>query len=109
MDLVVNRFSIWLIELDPTRGSEISKTRPCLIISPNESNNYLNTVIIVPLTSTIKNYPTRINIDFQSKKGQIALDQIRSVDKSRLLKEIGNLNTLLSEKVCSILNEYFEY
>ena len=76
----VKRFEVHLISLDPTKGSEIKKTRPCLIISPNEMNKYIRTVIIAPMTSTIKNYPTRVTTTFQGKKGQIVLDQIRTVD-----------------------------
>ena len=75
----VKRFEVHLISLDPTKGSEIKKTRPCLIISPNEMNKYIRTVIIAPMTSTIKNYPTRVTTTFQGKKGQIVLDQIRTV------------------------------
>src|SRR5690625_5655492 len=81
----VRRFEVHLISLDPTKGSEIRKTRPCLIISPDEMNKHIRTVIIAPMTSTIKNYPTRVTTTFRGKKGQIVLDQIRTVDKSRLI------------------------
>ena len=103
----VQRFEVHLISLDPTKGSEIRKTRPCLIISPNEMNKYIRTVIIAPMTSTIKNYPTRVTTTFQGKKGQIVLDQIRIVDKSRLIKNLGSISSAAGEKVLSVLQEMF--
>jgi mRNA interferase MazF len=80
---MVKRFEVWNVELNPTKGSEINKTRPCLIVSPNETNKYLNTITIIPLTSTIKPYPTRLNCSFKGKQGQLVVDQIRCIDKSR--------------------------
>ncbi|MDR9416940.1 MAG: type II toxin-antitoxin system PemK/MazF family toxin [Gracilimonas sp.] len=103
----VQRFEVLLISLDPTKGSEIKKTRPCLIISPDEMNKYIRTVIIAPMTSTIKNYPTRVTTTFQGKKGQIVLDQIRTVDKSRLIKSLGTISSSAEEKVLSTLQEMF--
>ena len=103
----VQRFEVHLISLDPTEGSEIKKTRPCLIISPNEMNKHIRTVIIAPMTSTIKNYPTRVTTTFQGKKGQIVLDQIRTVDKSRLIKSLGTISSSAEEKVLSTLQEMF--
>ncbi|MDZ7755031.1 type II toxin-antitoxin system PemK/MazF family toxin [Rhodohalobacter sp.] len=103
----VQRFEVHLISLDPTKGSEIRKTRPCLIISPNEMNKHIRTVIIAPMTSTIKNYPTRVTTTFQGKKGQIVLDQIRTVDKSRLIKNIGSISKTAEEKTLSVLQEIF--
>jgi len=103
----VKRFEVHLISLDPTKGSEIKKTRPCLIISPNEMNKHIKTVIIAPMTSTIKNYPTRVTTTFQGKKGQTALDQIRTVDKSRLIKSLGTISSSAEEKVLSTLQEMF--
>lgn len=103
----IQRFEVHLISLDPTRGSEIRKTRPCLIISPNEMNKHIETVIIAPMTSTLKNYPTRITTTFQGKKGQIVLDQIRTVDKSRLIKNLGTISSSAEEKVLNILKEMF--
>ena len=88
----VKRFDVHLISLDPTKGSEIRKTRPCLIISPDEMNKHIRTVIIAPMTSTIKNYPTRVTTTFQGRKGQIVLDQIRTVDKSCLIKNFGSIS-----------------
>jgi len=111
MDIVerkpVQRFEVHLISLDPTKGSEIRKTRPCLIISPNEMNKHIRTVIIAPMTSTIKNYPTRVTTTFQGKKGQIVLDQIRTVDKRRLIKNLGSISKAAEEKVLTVLQEIF--
>ncbi|WP_428236901.1 type II toxin-antitoxin system PemK/MazF family toxin [Gracilimonas sp.] len=103
----VKRFEVHLISLDPTKGSEIKKTRPCLIVSPDEMNKHIRTVIIAPMTSTIKNYPTRVTTTFQGKKGQIVLDQIRTVDKSRLIKSLGTISSSAEEKVLSTLQEMF--
>lgn len=101
------RFEIYLINLDPTIGSEIKKTRPCLIISPDELNNNIATLIVAPLTSTIRNYPTRVTCKVQGKQGQIVLDQIRTVDKKRLIKKIDSLQKSTQKKVLAILNEMF--
>ena len=87
MAVVVNRFDIFLVNLDPTVGSEIKKTLPCVIISPDEMNHHIRTIIIAPMTTAGKDYPTRVSCTFQRKKGQIVLDQIRTVDKSRLVKK----------------------
>ena len=106
MDLV-RRFDIFFIELDPTIGSEINKTRPCVIISPDEMNNALNTVIVTPLTSTIRNYPMRINCIVQGKQGQIALDQLRTIDKSRLKNRIENLNQETQNKLINTIIAMF--
>jgi mRNA interferase MazF len=96
MDVVIKRpkavrFEVWLADLDPTIGSELSKTRPVLIISPDEQNMAIRTVIIAPFTSTRKRYPTRVNVDFKDVAGQIALDQIRTIDKLRLVKKLGDI------------------
>ena len=101
------RFEVHLISLDPTKGSEIKKTRPCLIISPDEMNRHIRTVIIAPMTSTVKNYPTRVTTTFQGKKGQIVLDQIRTVDKNRLIKKLGSISSSAEEKVLNVLQEMF--
>lgn len=106
---MVKRFEIWNVELNPTRGSEISKIRPCLIVSPNETNKFLNTVTIVPLTSIQKPYPTRLNCRFMEKEGQLVVDQIRSVDKSRLVKKLGQLDIKTSKELCALLVENFKY
>jgi mRNA interferase MazF len=103
----MKRFDIYLVKLNPTLGSEIQKTRPCVIISPDEMNDYINTVIIAPMTSTTKSYPTRVNCVFQGKKGKIVLDQIRTVDKIRLIKNIGTLDLIYQEQILSVLGEIF--
>lgn len=95
------RGDIYLVDLNPTKGAEIRKTRPAVIVSPNEMNSTINTVIIAPLTSTIKAYPFRVDCTFQKKKGQIALDQIRSLDKKRLIRKMGSFP---ASKMNSILN-----
>ena len=109
MDVVIRRFEIWIANLDPALGSEIKKTRPCLVISPDEANKYLNTIVAIPLTNTLRSYPTRINCLFKKKKGQIAIDQVRSLDKQRLIKRLGTMDELTCRKVCNLLNEYFAY
>jgi mRNA interferase MazF len=109
MDMVVKRFEVWNIELSPTQGAEIQKIRPCLIVSPPETNKFLNTVIIVPMTSTIKPYPTRFNCQFKGKKGQLVVDQIRSVDKSRLIGKLGVMDVKTSKGVCDLIVETFKY
>ena len=109
MAMVVSRFDVWLVSLDPTRGSEIAKTRPCVIISPDSVNTYLNTVIVAPLTSTRKPYPTRVDCRFDGKDGQVALDQERSVDKARLVKKLGQLDDSTNKQVCTVLVAMFTY
>ena len=106
MDLV-KRFEIYFIEFDPTKGSEINKTRPAVIISPDEMNRALNTVIIAPLTSTLKNYPSRVNCTVKNKKGQVALDQMRAIDKSRILNKLAILKEKEQNEVLTILQEIF--
>ena len=102
-----NRFDIFLISLDPTQGSEIKKTRPCVIVSPDEMNRNIRTVIIAPLTSKTKEYPTRVKCKFKGKNGELVLDQIRTVDKGRLLKKMGILSTIYHAKVFDVLQEMF--
>ena len=92
MAMVVNRFDVYLINLDPTVGYEIQKTRPCLIISPDEMNRHIRTVMVAPMTTAGKDYPTRVSCKFKKKKGQIVLDQIRTIDKTRLIKKFGTIN-----------------
>jgi len=105
----VNRFEVWLVELNPTKGSEISKNRPCLIVSPDEANRYLSTVTIVPLTSTLKGYPTRVDCTFEGKNGQLAIDQIRCIDKVRLVKKLGFLDDDACKTLCEVIVETFRY
>ncbi len=103
----IKRFDVFLISLDPTQGSELKKTRPCLVISPNEMNDFIRTVIIAPLTSTSKLYPTRIPVLFDKKQGYVVLDQIRTVDKSRLIKKMGNIDEEYKKDILDILQEMF--
>ena len=107
--VIAKRFEIWHVGLNPTKGSEINKIRPCLIVSPDEANKYLNTVVIVPLTSTIKSYPSRLDCVFKSKQGQLAIDQIRSIDKSRLIEKMGKMDEKTNQMVCELISEMFRY
>lgn len=109
MGMVINRFEVWLVNLDPTIGSEIKKIRPCLIISPNEANMYLETVTASPMTTILRKYPTRVTCTFQKKKGQVAIDQLRTLDKKRLLKKLGILDKVTCKKICATLQEFFAY
>lgn len=101
----VVQYAIVLVNLDPTLGSEIQKTRPCVVVSPNEMNKHLNTIIIAPMTSSLKEYPTRVAVNHNSKKGMIALDQIRTVDKKRILKVLGKLNKTEIQSTKEVLKE----
>ena len=103
------RFDVWHVELNSTQGSEINKIRPCLIVSPAETNKYLNTVVIVPLTSTIKPYPSRLNCVFKNRNGQLVVDQIRSIDKSRLIEKMGKMDEKTNQLVCELIAEMFKY
>lgn len=103
----INRFDVFLINLNPTKGSEINKTRPCVVISPNELNHNIKTIIIAPMTTKSRNYPSRVAIDFLDKQGQIVLDQIRTVDKSRLGKKLGTLKEKESDLVLQVLQILF--
>ena len=105
--MVIDRFDVYLVNLDPTIGSEIKKTRPSVVISPNEMNHHINTVIIAPMTTKGKSYPTRIDCKFQGKQGQVVLDQIRTVDKRRLIKKIGRLDSKAQVKMMATLIEMF--
>ena len=105
MGMVVNQYDVFLIDLDPTKGSEIKKMRPCLVISPNEMNKFIETVIIAPMTTKSHNYPTRIELVFQRKRGWIVLDQIRTVDKIRLKKRLGKIGKSEIQQVKNILQE----
>jgi mRNA interferase MazF len=105
--MVINRFDVYIVVLDPTVGSEIQKARPCLIISPDEMNHHIATVIVAPMTTKGRSYPTRVACTFQGKEGQVVLDQIRTVDKSRLARELGQINDETQREVLSVLNEMF--
>jgi mRNA interferase MazF len=105
--MAISRFEVYLINLDPTVGSEIRKSRPCLIVSPDEMNLRLKTVIVAPMTTKGQAYPTRAACQFKGKTGQVVLDQIRTVDRIRLVKKLGRLDASTSTTVLEILNEMF--
>ena len=98
---------VWLISLDPTQGSEIQKTRPCLVVSSDEINVHLRTVIIAPMTTSERPYPTRVSLMFQGKRGQVALDQIRAVDRQRLVRKLGSVSAKTAQAVSILLVEMF--
>lgn len=105
--MVVHRFDVYLVNLDPTVGSEIQKTRPCAVISPDEMNRWIRTVIVAPMTTKERPYPTRVDCEFQSKQGQVVLDQIRAVDKERLVRKLGHLDATTQVAVLATLTEMF--
>ncbi len=105
--MVTGRFDVFLISLDPTRGSEIKKTRPCLVISPDEMNQHIRTVIVAPMTTKGRSYPSRVPCTFQGKRGQVVLDQIRTVDQSRLVRRLGTISVSVQHKVLDVLQEMF--
>ena len=107
MAVVVKRFDVYLVNLDPTVGAEIQKTRPCLVISPDEMNAYIQTAIIAPMTTKARNYPTRVSCRFEAKDAYIVLDQLRTVDKSRLIKRLGRISPATQKRVLSMLAELF--
>ena len=109
MAMVANRFDVYLANLDPTVGSEIKKTRPCLVISPDEMNSHIRTVIVAPMTTAGKDYPTRISCTFKKKKGQIVLDQVRTIDKTRLVKKLGTIDPGTQLKVITTLQRLFSF
>ena len=109
MAMVINRFDVYLINLDPTIGSEIQKTRPCLIISPDEMNRNIRTIIVAPMTTAGKDYPTRVTCKFKRKKGQIVLDQIRTIDKKRLIRKLGTIDPEIQLEVISVLQRLFAF
>ena len=103
--MAINQYSVYWINLDPTKGSEVNKTRPCVIISPNEMNEYLRTVIIAPLIHTIKSYPTRVICNIKGDNGTVMLDQIRTVDKTRIGNFIASLQAKEIAEIKSVINE----
>ena len=103
--MVVGQYQVFLINLNPTIGHEIKKPRPCLVISPNEMNKYIATVIIAPMTTKSRDYPTRVPVTFQNRQAWIVLDQIRTVDKRRLIKRIGRIDTGTIGHVKTVLSE----
>jgi mRNA interferase MazF len=105
--MVVKRLEVYLVNLDPTVGSEIRKTRPCVVVSPDEMNRHIRTVIVAPMTTKGRPYPTRVSCEFEGKKGQVVLDQLRTVDKRRLAKRLGYLDEATGREVLSVLTEMF--
>ncbi len=103
----ISQYQIILVNLDPTLGSETKKTRPCVVISPNEMNKFLNTVVIAPMTTSSKNYPTRIEVRHDNKIGWIVLDQIRTIDKQRIIKGLGQLTKSEINELKSVLKETY--
>jgi len=101
------RFDVFLVSLDPSQGSEIKKTRPCVVISPDEMNQHIKTLIVAPMTSKVRSYPTRVLVTFDGKEGNIVLDQIRTIDKSRLIKKLGTLDTKTASMVLQTLGKMF--
>jgi mRNA interferase MazF len=107
MAVVARRFDLFLVNLDPTVGSEIRKTRPCVVISPDQMNEHLRTVMVAPMTTKGRPYPSRVPCTFQGKKGQVVLDQVRTVDAVRLVRRLGRLTSAQSKSVLAVLQAMF--
>lgn len=105
--MVIDQYDVWLVCLDPTVGSEIKKTRPCLVISPDEVNHAISTVVIAPMTTKSREYPTRVATSFHGKSGWIALDQIRAVDRCRLIKRVGHIGGVTIKNVRQKMREIY--
>jgi len=105
--MIVQQYDVFIVNLDPTVGSEIKKTRPCVIISPDEMNKYLDTVVVAPVTSQSKNYPTRVMIELEGQENWVVIDQIRTIDKSRLTKNIGSLGQKETTAIKHVIRETF--
>ena len=105
--MVARRFDVYWVALDPTVGSEIKKTRPCVIVSPDELNEHISTVIVAPLTTRGRPYPTRVSCHVDGKEGRIVLDQLRTVDKRRLLDRMGTIDTATQRQVLAVLAALF--
>jgi mRNA interferase MazF len=105
--MVALRFEVFLVNLNPTVGREMQKARPCVVVSPDEMNRNIATVIIAPMTTMRRNYPTRVNLRFEGKEGQIVLDQIRTVDKRRLLRKLGVIDKKAASETLAVLQEMF--
>ena len=103
----VNRFEVYQVSLDPTVGSEIKKTRPCVVVSPDEMNHHIQTVIVAPMTTKGQPYPSRVSLVFKGKQAQVVLDQLRTVDTARLIRRIGTLDSQVASRVLDVLAEMF--
>ncbi len=105
--MAVSRFDVFLVNLDPTVGSEIRKSRPCVIVSPDEMNRHVRTVVVAPLTTSSRPYPSRVPVKFAGKDGQVVIDQLRTVDKVRLAARLGALDASEAAAVLDVLREFF--
>ncbi len=105
--MVIERFGVYLVALDPTVGREIQKTRPCVVVSPDEMNRHIRTVIVAPMTTSGQTYPSRVACTFQRKTGQVVLDQIRTVDKTRLVRRLGAIDAKTQLRILDVLLEMF--
>ena len=105
--MVVSRFEVYLVNLDPTVGSEIKKTRPCLVVSPDEMNHHIRTAIVAPMTTKGRAYPTRVTCRFKGKAGQVVLDQLRTVDNARFVRKLGRISQKTTDRVLAVLQEIF--
>ena len=103
----VKRFDVFLVNLDPTVGSEIRKSRPCLVVSPDEMNRHVRTVVVAPLTTASRPYPSRVPVKFAGKDGQVVIDQLRTVDKVRLAARLGALESHETTSVLEVLRDFF--
>jgi mRNA interferase MazF len=103
----INQYDVVLVNLDPTMGSEMKKTRPCVVLSPNEMNKYLQTIVIAPMTSSSKNYPTRIKVVQNGQEGWVVIDQIRTIDRNRIVKRFETLTNKEIEQVKNVIKETF--
>jgi len=101
------RDDVWLVALNPTHGAKIRKTRPCLVVSPDEMNSHLQTMIVAPMTTVVRPYPTRVPVRFQGKSGQAALDQLRAVDRQRLVRKLGTVSAKTAQQASDVLLEIF--
>ena len=105
--MVAARFDVYLVPLDPSEGHGIRKTRPCVVISPDELNRHIRTVIVAPMTTRGRPYPTRVPVRFQRKEGQIVLDQLRTIDESRLVQRLGKISATAAQRMLAVLGEMF--
>ena len=103
----LNQYDVVLVNLDPTVGSEIKKTRPCVVISPDELNRHIRTIVVAPMTSTLKDYPTRVKVKFSKKEGRIAVDQIRSIDRKRIVQNLGCIKPAEVKRLKSVIFETY--